>query len=108
MKRLLLFTIICASVFSACTKDDEGGIIRGKNIEIEVLDLDGDFRHIKVDSAYVYNFESHFQEAICDKDGIAMPQVDFSTSALIAVTGVSPTLAESISPRLVKSGSGYE
>ena len=107
MKRLLLLTIICTSAFSACTKDDGGGSAGGKNIEIEVLDLNGDFRHIKVDSAYVYNFESHFQEAICDKDGIEMPQVDFSTSALIAVTGVSPTLAESISPKLVKTGSGY-
>lgn len=107
MKRLLILAIVCAAAFGACTKDDGGGGDAVRNVEIEVLDLDGDFRHINVDSAYVYNFASHFQESICDKDGIAMPEVDFSTSALIAVTGVSPALAESITPALYEKDGKY-
>ena len=107
MKRLLLFAIVCAAAFGACTKDDGGGSDAVRNVEIEVLAFDGDFRHINVDSAYVYNFASHFQKSICDKDGIAMPEVDFSTSALIAVTGVSPALAESITPALYGKDGKY-
>lgn len=91
MKRLLLFTVICAAVFSACTKDDnKDDAPKRRNSKTEIIPTSADFKHIEFNSACVMALDWQFDE-FCNKEGISQkPVIDFTENGVIAVTGIAP------------------
>ena len=104
MKRLFLFAA-ALTVLAACDKNNEAPP-KKQTFETEIMPINGDFRHITYDSACVFRSAKDFRNFITSKDGIEMPDIDFSQNALIAVTGIAPALAENISVSMYNTGDG--
>lgn len=102
---VLLLGVAC---LASCDKEDNasGDSGRTEKIDVSKVAFDGNFRHIKVDSAYVFHFSSQLEDMLSE-DGIDFPDVDFSQNAVIAVTGIAPTSVSDISVSLCKSAGRY-
>ena len=104
MKRLLLLSVFCAAMFAACEKNDAS--VKDE-LKIAVVPHEGDFKHLTLDSVYVLRNAGQFADLIGEKDDIAIPNVDFSSSVLLAVNGIAPAEVMSIIPKLYEQNGDY-
>lgn len=106
MNRMLCFAALCVVLLAACDKKNDDTPPKIKQ-EIAVIPHDGDIKHLTLDSVCVLRSAGQFESLIGEKDGISVPNVDFSSVAILAVNGIAPASVSEIVPQLYSRDGQY-
>ena len=103
---MLYFAAFFVVLFAACDKKDDDTPPKVKQ-KIAVVPHDGDIKHLTLDSVCVLRSAEQFESLIANKDGIPVPNVDFSSVAILAVNGIAPASVSDIVPQLYSRDGKY-
>lgn len=103
---MLCFAALCVVLLAACDKKNDDTPPKIKQ-EIAVIPHDGDIKHLTLDSVCVLRSAGQFESLIGEKDGISVPNVDFSSVAILAVNGIAPASVSEIIPQLYSRDGKY-
>ena len=95
---LPLFLLIVAG----CVKN-ENHRVGTRSIEVQTITSEADFKHLKLDSAYVFFDYPDLMREMFEKEGQEAPDVDMSKNSVIVVTGIAPAKAEKIEASLLET-----